>query len=86
MFYIKTKINEGTCITAEITDENVFTTCIDCGNEIPVDLDDMIVDSHLDLFGTGCRCEGCSYKHALQYRGEPWAEMLIADYEARRGT
>ena len=86
MFYTKTKINEGTYITTEITDENTFTTCIDCGHEIQVDLDEAIIDGHLDLFGTGMRCEKCSYEHAKQYRGEPWAEQLIADFEARRGT
>lgn len=86
MFYTKTKVNDGTYITTEITDENPFTTCVDCGHEIQVDLDECVVDGHLDLFGTGMRCEECSHKHALQNRGEPWAEMLIADYEARRGT
>lgn len=86
MFYTKTKINEGTYITAEITDENTFTTCIDCGQEVQVDLDEMIVDGHLDLYSLGCRCEACSFKHAQRHRGEPWAEMLIADYKARRGT
>lgn len=86
MFYTKTKINEGTYITAEITDKNTFTRCVDCGCEIQVDLDEAIVDGHLDLFGLGMRCEDCSYRHALQHRDAPWSEMLIADYEARRGT
>lgn len=84
MFYIKTKINEGTCITTEITDENTFTTCVDCGCELQIDLDEAIVDGHLDLFGLGMRCEECSYKHALQHRGEQWAEMMIADYQAEK--
>lgn len=82
MLYVKTKINEGTCVTAELTNENVYTHCFDCGHEIQVDLDEMIVDGHLNLFGMGIRCEDCSYKHALQHRGEPWAKMLIADYLA----
>ena len=86
MFYIKTKINEGTYITTEITDENTFTRCVDCGQEVQVDLDEMVIDGHLDLFGTGMRCEDCSIRHAQEHRGEPWAEMLIADYEARRET
>lgn len=86
MFYVKTQANEDTCTTTTITDENTFTTCIDCGHEIQVDLDEVIVDGRLDLFGTGLRCEDCSYKHALRNRGEPWAEQLIADYKARRGT
>lgn len=82
MYYVKTKINEGTCITTEITDENTYTVCIDCGRELQVDLDEAIVDGHIDLFGLGMRCEECSYKHALEHRGEPWAEQLIADYLA----
>lgn len=81
MFYTKTKINEETSITTMITAENVFTTCIDCGQEIPVDLDEMIVDGHLDLYGMGCRCGDCSYKHALKHQGEPWADMLIAEHK-----
>lgn len=84
MFYIKAKINEDTCMKTDITDENTFTTCVDCGCEIQVDLDEAIIDGHLDLFGLGMRCEECSYKHALQHRSEEWAELLIADYLANR--
>ncbi|MBD5154037.1 MAG: hypothetical protein HDT15_11385 [Oscillibacter sp.] len=80
MFYTKTKINEETSITTLITAENVFTTCIDCGNEISVDLDGMIVDGHLDLYAMGCRCEACSLEHAKKHRGEPWANMIIAEH------
>lgn len=84
MFYIKTKINDDSCITTTITEANVFTTCIDCGAEVPVTLDDMIVDGHLDLFGIGCRCEECSYRYAMKHRSEPWAEQIAADYLARK--
>lgn len=70
MFYVKTKINKE--------------TCIDCGCELQIDLDEAVIDGHLDLFGCGMRCEDCSYKHALQHRGEAWAEMLIADYLANK--
>ena len=82
MFYVKTKINEETYIVTEITDENTYTRCIDCGCEIQIDLDEAVIDGHLDLFGCGMRCGDCSYKHALQHRGEKWAETLIADYRA----
>ncbi len=82
MFYIKTKINEETNIVTMLTDENTFTTCIDCGCELQIDLDEVIIDGHLNLFGTGMRCEECSYKRALQHRGEPWAEQVIAEYPA----
>ncbi len=86
MFYVKTKINEGTYFTTEITDENVYTSCIDCGRELQIDLDEAVVEGHLDLFGLGMRCETCSYRHALQHRGEPWAEQLIADYQASNAS
>lgn len=81
MFYTKIKTSEETSITTTITDENVFTTCVDCGKEIQVDLDEIIVDGHLDLCGTGCRCEDCSYKDALKHQGEPWADMIIAEHK-----
>ena len=45
----------------EITDENVFTRCPDCGQEVSVDLNDVIDDEgQLDLFGTGVCCAECS--------------------------
>jgi len=49
MFYLKTKIGEGVEITAEITDENVYSRCIDCGREVQTPLDEEIVDGCLDL-------------------------------------
>lgn len=86
MFYVKTKVGEGTYLTTKITDENTFTRCVDCGCEIPVDLDEVIIDGHLDLFGTGMRCETCSLRHAQAHRDEPWAEQLISDFKVRRGA
>lgn len=38
MFYIKNAINGETIIKIEITDENVFTVCPECGKEFTVDL------------------------------------------------
>ena len=40
MFYVKSQIGENSAIVTEITDENVFTRCPDCGSEIAVDLSD----------------------------------------------
>ncbi len=79
MFYTKTIIGENTTICTTLDDENVFTHCIECGSEIQVDLDEMIVDGHLDLYGTGCRCVECSRKHAMEHRGEPWAEQILSE-------
>lgn len=63
MFYVKSKFDENTTLLTEITDENVFTRCPDCGQEVSVDLNDVIDDEgQLDLFGTGVCCAECSRK------------------------
>ena len=59
MFYVKTKINDETTITTELTDENVFTQCPECGKEFAIDLYD-IFKSGGDLFGTAVYCAECS--------------------------
>ena len=38
MFYVKEKISDAVNVTVEITDENVFTRCPGCGDEVNVDL------------------------------------------------
>ena len=63
MFYVKAQLSEETQVTTEITDENVFTRCPDCGCELQVDLAELASDEHFDLYGTGIYCSRCSYKH-----------------------
>ena len=61
MFYVKTLLGANTAIVTEITDENVFTRCPDCGTEIGIDLNDVIdEDGQLDLYGLGVCCPECS--------------------------
>jgi len=38
MFYVKQTINDTLEIKVDIHDDNVFTTCPDCGVEICVDI------------------------------------------------
>lgn len=45
-----------------IEDDNVFTQCPRCGKEMPVDLDDAVIDGTLDLYGTSWYCERCTKK------------------------
>ena len=61
MYYVKTKINEETAITTEITDENVFTQCPECGKEFNVDLYDVFSNGG-DLYSTAIYCAECSAK------------------------
>lgn len=64
MFYVKSEIAEGVTVRAEITDENVFTICPDCGIEHQVDLADVVdEDGKLDLFSTAICCTACTKKH-----------------------
>lgn len=63
MFYCKTQLNESTTLLTEISDENVFTRCSDCGQEVAIDLNDIVDDEgQLDLFGVGVCCAECSRK------------------------
>lgn len=65
MFWLKTEISEGVTFRAEITDENVFTTCPMCGVEHRVDLADIAdAPGGLDLFGMSIYCAECAKKRA----------------------
>ena len=59
MFYVKAQISEETQLTTEITDENVFTHCMECGVELQVGLAELASDEHFDLCGTGIYCSRC---------------------------
>ena len=75
MYYIK---HNGVAITIE--DNHVYTRCVRCGKELPVDLGECVQDGALDLYGTTWYCDDCSYERALQRRGEPWAERVMAEH------
>ncbi|MDE5569641.1 MAG: hypothetical protein K2I82_03175 [Ruminococcus sp.] len=61
MYYVKTKINEETTLTTELTDENVFTQCPECGKEFAIDLTDVFLNGG-DLYSTVIYCVECSAK------------------------
>lgn len=62
MFYIKTNLASGKTIRTDITDENVFTRCPECGRELSVDLEELFSDSECDLFSTAVVCCACTKK------------------------
>lgn len=66
MFYIKSEVGNGITIKAEINDDNVFTTCPECGEEHLADLQDAVIDGMLDLYGTAIYCSECSEKLASE--------------------
>ncbi len=61
MFYLKTKMNDETTITTELTDENVFIICPECGKEFAIDLYDVFSNDG-DLYSTSIYCAECSAK------------------------
>ena len=62
MFYLKTQMPNGGVVKTEITDENVYTRCPDCGRELPVDLVEIFSDGKGDLYSTSIICSACT-KH-----------------------
>lgn len=66
MFYLKTKLATGKVIKTDITDENVFTRCPDCGRELPIDLVEVFSDGEGDLFSTSIVCSTCTRKRTEQ--------------------
>ena len=60
MFYVKTQLTGGVSVKTEITDENVFCRCPDCGSEVSVDLAEVFNDGEGDLFGTAVLCCECT--------------------------
>lgn len=59
MFYVKAKLNEDCEINIDLTDENIYTRCPDCGCEFAVDI---VGDPDVDLYGTQICCSECSRK------------------------
>lgn len=62
MFYVKIKDGEKV-IKEELTDENIFTMCPECGKEIQVDLAEIFPDGEIDLFGTSIMCKECTAEY-----------------------
>ena len=52
MFCVKEKLNGAVEVTVEITDENVYTRCPGCGDEVSVDLAELFSNGESDLYGT----------------------------------
>jgi hypothetical protein len=70
MFYVKTNLPDGMAITTEITDENVYCRCPDCGKEVGVDLAEVLAGCDGDLYGTAVCCTGCTRKRLREVRHE----------------
>jgi hypothetical protein len=76
MYYIK---HHGAEIAIE--DNNTFTRCGQCGEEMAIDLNDAVQDGSLDLYGTTWYCDECSYERALKHPDEDWAQKVLAHHK-----
>ena len=68
MFYLKTKLANGKVVKTDITDENVFTCCLECGRELSIDLVEVFSDGEGDLFSTSIICSACTKKRSEKRR------------------
>lgn len=59
MFYVKAKISDECCVKIDITGENVFTLCPQCGREHSVDIVEQ-ASGDFDLYDTAVYCAECS--------------------------
>lgn len=69
MFYIKTRLNDDTTITTEITPDNVYTRCDMCGKELHVDLYGLLDQlAHCDdEKEPDCLCRRCAHRRHPEY-------------------
>lgn len=82
MIYVSQQLDDFTTLNVEVTPENIFAKCSDCGRETQIDLNDAVLAGVTDLFGVRWRCESCSYKHALKFPDQQWAQQVIAEHRA----
>ena len=59
MFFVKTRLNANKTLITNITDQNVFTHCPDCGAEVQVNLSELVENSKLNLADTSVYCQEC---------------------------
>lgn len=91
MFYTKTKLTNGRTVKTDITDENVFTRCHECGRELPVDIAEILSDGEGDLFSTNIICCACTNKRHVKRRFSDGIRIttdgvaLLADVMSKAG-
>ena len=66
MFYVKASQPSGKMVKTDISDENVFTRCPECGKELPVDLAELFSDGEGDMQSTSVLCSACVSKRTVK--------------------
>lgn len=65
MFYVRARLADDVSVEIDITGENVFTSCADCGAEIRADLDELIGLDGFSMSSALC-CEACSARRLAE--------------------
>jgi len=66
MFYVKAKLSPDVILIAKVRNDNIYTRCPDCGEELPVDLDELIHNDQIDLDNTKVYCLHCFYRRCKE--------------------
>ena len=66
MFYVKANLSPDVTLIAKIHNDKIYTRCPDCGEELPVDLDELIHDDQIDLDESSINCPICFLKHFMK--------------------
>jgi len=67
-FYVKAKITDEVEIKMKLYDDEIYTSCPDCGKEMQVDADTIvsILGNGGDFAGTSIYCVDCSKKKGFR--------------------
>jgi hypothetical protein len=68
MFYIKTQLADGMSVATEITPQNVYCHCPDCGNEVSVNIAEVFAGGESDLYSTSVCCAECTKRRLKEVR------------------
>lgn len=84
MFYVKAHLPDDVTLTTEIRNDNVFTRCPCCGEEVKVDLVELLGDGKSNLEGTTVYCQACSRRKVgfdlpITLDGITWLTAVLSE-------
>lgn len=65
MFYVRARLSDEISVEIDVTNTNVFTRCADCGDELEVDLDELIGLDGFSISSELC-CRECSIRRLTE--------------------
>jgi len=59
MFYVKATLSPDITLFTKVQNNTVYTRCPDCGEELQLELNDLIYNDQIDLDEAACYCMDC---------------------------